>query len=938
MCQVTQYQWNALGLTILSLLSGLAGNVFGQAVPRILTNGIGSAAGAPLQQAPVAPGAIISIYGSKFNSSFGVHASGVSATPPLPTMIGDTQVLINSRFAPLYYVDSTQIIAQVPWEAAGASYLTVQVIVNGLPSNLATVSLTANAPGILGVTHELDGSLVTPSQPATPGEHLTIYVVGLGPVANPPATGAAALPKPLSTTLLMPNLTIGGIAANVSFSGLTPGFSGLYQINTQVPAGTSNGNDIAVVLSTGGSVSNTITTSVQSGMPSGVQVSVSPISASLVEGATQQFTAAVTGTNNSSVVWSVNGVSGGNPSVGTISANGFYTGPATPPSGNIAFVAATSAADSAVAGTATVSVSAPPAIASQLGRVRSSAPGIYTQFERRGLDSHYWPGEVIQNFNDFDPIVGSKVSQEVALQFDKIRAMGINAITYEFRSANDLIGGLPYVPPNCPIAYVLGLNWPQPTSIELANLKSFFDLAQSKGIRIRIHLVNAHMEEQPPTNSQTWLGAILGVVGQHPALDVVAFDGDVHIVHSPIGGPDTCGGLAEPPLWTGPSDTPAKYVKWAIGYALSLGIPARKLSAEAIVGDFYSDRQGPNRFFPDGHYWNPVAALKAIFDQLGLPDDQRTYAISFYEHRKFDPLTAQRFGCSTLGTPPCIDLDPHSWAEQTLQNMYAIIGVGNGARVVSTELGGNLPPVEPAWPTQRSLESTVSLLEKYQIEGGSFYKWTAFQDYELSDPTFDNAVKRRGVDFVYFPVQKEVLDWGGFHLTNIPNSSFEGDLDSNGVPTHWAVAGKGSASAYYLPQENGQPQVPSRGSYCLRLTASDNTAAISAMSDPIAVTPGTSYTTVGNFRFAWSGDPNPTASASTRPQVFATIHYFNANGQPASVSSTAFSYFQENSTQGFQTLVFQYTTPSDARSVQIEVGAARNGLSAPITVDIDNLR
>lgn len=194
------------------------------------------------------------------------------------------------------------------------------------------------------------------------------------------------------------------------------------------------------------------------------------------------------------------------------------------------------------------------------------------------------------------------------------------------------------------------------------------------------------------------------------------------------------------------------------------------------------------------------------------------------------------------------------------------------------------------------------------------------------------------MDFVYDPVQKEILDWSGFHLTAIPNGSFEDDLDSNGVPTHWALSGKGSASAYYLPPESGQPQVPSRGSYCLRLTANDSTTAISATSDPIAVTPGTSYTTVANMRFAWSGDPNPSASSSTRPQVFVTIHYLNASGQPASVVSTPFSYFQEDSTQGFQTFVFQYTTPNDARSVQIEVGAARNGLALPIVVDVDNLR
>ncbi len=409
-----------LGLTLLLMVAACATptSVCAQSAPRILTNGIVNAAGAPLPPAPVAPGSIISIYGSNFNSSPGAHAGGVSATPPLPTIVGATQVLINSRYAPLYYVDSTQINAEVPWEVAGATHLTVQVVVNGQPSNLSTVALAANAPGILATTHAADGSLVTPTAPAEPGEFLTIYGVGLGPVTNPPATGKAAVGKPLSNTVLTPALSIGGVAANVPFSGLTPGFSGLYQVNAQVPAGTPNANDIAVTLSVGGAISNTVTISVQSGAPSGVQVTVSPVSASLVTGATQQFTVVVTGTANSSVQWTVNGVPGGNPTVGTISTAGLYRAPAIAPSGNLVFVAATSAADSTVAGTATVAVTAPAPIASPLGRFRSSAPGLWTQFERRGWAAEYNAGQVLQTYTQFDSVVGSTVSQEVSLQLD----------------------------------------------------------------------------------------------------------------------------------------------------------------------------------------------------------------------------------------------------------------------------------------------------------------------------------------------------------------------------------------------------------------------------------------------------------------------------------------------------------------------------------------
>lgn len=921
---------DGLGSILWLIISVLAtpANIFSQALPRILTGGVVSVAGAPLSSVAVAPGAIISIYGSNFNSSAGMHAGGVSAgAPPLPTSINGTQVLINSRFAPLFYVDSSQIDAQVPWEVTGAAYLTVQVIVNGRPSNLASVPLGPIAPGILAVTHAWDGSLVAPSNPATSGELLTIYSIGLGPVTNQPATGGAALVQPLSYTVSTAAVTIGGVPAIVAFSGLTPGFAGLYQVNAQVPMGTLNGDNITVALSVGGAVSNVIATSVQSGTPSGVQVSVSPASASVLTGGAQQFTATVSGASDSSVSWTVNGVPGGDAAVGTISSTGLYMAPASTASGSVVFVAATSTADPTVAGTALAVVNSPAPVASPIGRFRSKGPGLYTQFEERGFPVGYWPGLAIQTFTQFDPIVGSTVSQEISLQLDKQKAMGLNAITYEFRSANDPTNsGGPYMPPLCLIPAVLGLNWPQPTATELTNLKAFFDLVQSKGMRIRVHLVNTYMDDR--SNSQTWLGAILGVIGNHPALDIVAFDGDKHIEDD-----GSCGIPAEPPLWMGPDTVQGQYIQWAIRYAQSLGIPTQRLSAEAIVGAFFVDSMTPNSFATDGHQWNPLIALKTIFDEIGIPDNQRTYALSYYEHTK----------CTDVGSLPCTDLAPHPWAEQTLQRIYGVIGAGNGARIVATEMGYS-PPAIPTWKTEWAMESLVSLMEKYQIEGGSFWRWTNNSNCssgctnEDADPTLADPVKRRGVNFVYNPVQKEILDWGGFHLTAIPNGSFEEDLDSNGVPAHWTIAGKGSASAYYLPQENGQPQVPSRGSYCLRLTANDSTAPIAATSEPIAVTPGTNYTTVANLRFAWNGDPNPAASASTRPQAFVTIHYLNANGQPASVPSTVFQYFQENSAQEFQTFVFQYMTPSDARSVQIEVGAARNGLAAPIIIDVDNLR
>ena len=87
-----------------------------------------------------------------------------------------------------------------------------------------------------------------------------------------------------------------------------------------------------------------------------ITVSISPVTATVAVGGTQQFTPTVTGTSNTAVTWSVNGVSSGNVTVGTISVGGLYTAPALVPSPGSVSITATSAADSTKSATAQVSL------------------------------------------------------------------------------------------------------------------------------------------------------------------------------------------------------------------------------------------------------------------------------------------------------------------------------------------------------------------------------------------------------------------------------------------------------------------------------------------------------------------------------------------------------------------------------------------------------
>ncbi|HEY1205943.1 MAG TPA: hypothetical protein VGF05_14725 [Bryobacteraceae bacterium] len=98
----------------------------------------------------------------------------------------------------------------------------------------------------------------------------------------------------------------------------------------------------------------------QPGPPSGVAVTISPTAQSVVVGATQQFVATVTGSTNTAVAWSVNGIAGGNATLGTVSSAGLYTAPAVIPTQNPVTVKATSTADPSQFSSATVTVTASP--------------------------------------------------------------------------------------------------------------------------------------------------------------------------------------------------------------------------------------------------------------------------------------------------------------------------------------------------------------------------------------------------------------------------------------------------------------------------------------------------------------------------------------------------------------------------------------------------
>jgi uncharacterized protein (TIGR03437 family) len=217
----------------------------------------------------VAAGSIASVFGSNLALG-GVTAASIT---PLPMALGGTSFRIGAAGAPLFFVSPSQVNLQIPWELAGQAQASVIATVGGVASSQQTVSLVPFAPAIFAINQAGSGQgailisgtsqLAAPGTPVTRGSTISIFVTGLGAVTNQPASGAAAQAVPLSLTRTMPTVTIGGVVAGLSYSGLAPGFVGLYQVNAQVPAGAPVGDTVPVVISVGNATSNTVTIAVQ---------------------------------------------------------------------------------------------------------------------------------------------------------------------------------------------------------------------------------------------------------------------------------------------------------------------------------------------------------------------------------------------------------------------------------------------------------------------------------------------------------------------------------------------------------------------------------------------------------------------------------------------------------------------------------------------------
>jgi uncharacterized protein (TIGR03437 family) len=235
------------------------------AVPYIAPTGVQNGAGSTPQPG-VAPGSVISIYGSDL-------ASAVATGPnsPLAQTLSGTVVQVANRLLPLFFVSPGQINAELPADLAeGPQTLTVSA--QGQPDVHASFTVVRNAPGLfqqavngqsLAVALHADGSAVTLDSPAGRGELLTVYGTGFGPTDPVRPVGFAVPQTPPFLLLDAASVLVGDAVLTAENAFAIPGSVAVDAVQFRLGDGAPSATNAPLSVSINGQQSNTVLLPVQ---------------------------------------------------------------------------------------------------------------------------------------------------------------------------------------------------------------------------------------------------------------------------------------------------------------------------------------------------------------------------------------------------------------------------------------------------------------------------------------------------------------------------------------------------------------------------------------------------------------------------------------------------------------------------------------------------
>jgi len=231
---------------------------------------------------PVAQGGLAAMFGSGLAAG-----SATQNGAPWPAILMQRQIVFNDSIpAPIYFMSPTQANFQVPSLAPlGTDRIAVRLSDTGELVAGGSLIVSSASPGLFTASQDgrgqaaarnQDNSLNSSSNPALKGSTISLYGTGQGQVSPPVPDGTAAPSLPLSNTVAVatsdskscattqPSMCVlmGSSFGAIQFSGLAPGFIGLWQINVQIPQDVTAGN-VPVRVLINGTPSNAVTVAVR---------------------------------------------------------------------------------------------------------------------------------------------------------------------------------------------------------------------------------------------------------------------------------------------------------------------------------------------------------------------------------------------------------------------------------------------------------------------------------------------------------------------------------------------------------------------------------------------------------------------------------------------------------------------------------------------------
>lgn len=195
--------------------------------------------------AGLAPNTLATLYGKNLAWATRSLQQGDLGSGKVPNVLSGTgvRVSVGGLAAPILYVSPGQVNFLVPADLLPGP-VDIRLSLDSRYGPAVRVDLRAAAPALFNADPEFivaarsDGSIVSRSSPARPGEVVILYATGLGATRPPQITGELAKIPAILDRLRAFRVELGGVVLppeRVIYAGVAPGFAGLYQINLRLP-------------------------------------------------------------------------------------------------------------------------------------------------------------------------------------------------------------------------------------------------------------------------------------------------------------------------------------------------------------------------------------------------------------------------------------------------------------------------------------------------------------------------------------------------------------------------------------------------------------------------------------------------------------------------------------------------------------------------------